>query len=93
MATGTVKWFNTEKGFGFIELSDGSGDVFAHHMNVACQCPRPDDVEPGERIQHERSCRRNLVEGEQVEFETQLSRDKAKAARGLYEAINIRPVG
>lgn len=27
---GTVKWFNAEKGFGFVELSDGSGDVFLH---------------------------------------------------------------
>src|SRR6185312_14034241 len=27
---GTVKWFNPEKGFGFVELSDGSGDVFMH---------------------------------------------------------------
>jgi CspA family cold shock protein len=27
---GTVKWFNTEKGFGFVELADGSGDVFLH---------------------------------------------------------------
>lgn len=26
----TVKWFNTEKGFGFVELADGSGDVFLH---------------------------------------------------------------
>ena len=37
MATGTVKWFNDAKGFGFITQDGGGDDVFCHHTAIQAQ--------------------------------------------------------
>ncbi|MGQ0720650.1 MAG: cold shock domain-containing protein [Candidatus Eiseniibacteriota bacterium] len=51
--TGTVKWFNDEKGFGFISREDGEKDVFVHHS----------------AIQQPNGGFRTLAEGQRVEFD------------------------
>lgn len=39
MATGTVKWFNDEKGYGFLQQDNGGPDVFVHFRNVVKTAP------------------------------------------------------
>ncbi|MEU8729095.1 MULTISPECIES: cold-shock protein [Streptomyces] len=48
MASGTVKWFNAEKGFGFIAQDGGGADVFAHYSNIATQGFR--ELQEGQRV-------------------------------------------
>ncbi|KOG87264.1 cold-shock protein [Streptomyces varsoviensis] len=48
MASGTVKWFNSEKGFGFIEQDSGGADVFAHYSNIATQGFR--ELQEGQKV-------------------------------------------
>ena len=51
MAQGTVKWFNAEKGFGFISQDDGGNDVFVHHSEIDANGFR--SLDEGQRVQFE----------------------------------------
>ena len=51
MATGTVKFFNSEKGFGFITPTTGEKDVFVHFSNVAGQGFKT--LEDGQQVEFE----------------------------------------
>ena len=51
MNTGTVKWFNAEKGFGFIAPEDGSPDVFAHFSAINSNGYR--SLNEGDRVEFE----------------------------------------
>jgi len=49
--TGTVKWFNGSKGYGFITREDGEKDVFVHHSAIQGTGYR--DLEEGQRVEFE----------------------------------------
>jgi len=51
VATGTVKWFSAEKGFGFIVPEDGGKDLFVHHSNVDVAGFRT--LKDGQRVEYE----------------------------------------
>jgi cold shock protein len=48
MAQGTVKWFNEEKGYGFISPDDGSEDLFVHYTGIVGEGFR--SLEEGEKV-------------------------------------------
>lgn len=51
MASGTVKWFNDQKGFGFITVDGGGKDVFVHHSAIVAQGFRT--LAEGDRVEFE----------------------------------------
>ena len=51
MATGTVKWFSDEKGFGFITPDEGSRDLFVHHSAIQADGYR--SLAEGAKVEYE----------------------------------------
>lgn len=51
MDTGTVKWFNDRKGFGFITPDGGGDDLFVHHSNIATEGFKT--LQDGQKVEYE----------------------------------------
>ena len=69
MYTGTVKWFNAEKGYGFIANDDGSEDVFVHYSAIVCDGYKK--LDEGQKVTFDtepdpRGSRGNTQEDQQV---------------------------
>ena len=57
MSTGTVKWFNSTKGYGFIQPEDGSADVFVHISSV--ERAGMGNLQEGQKLSYELECGRS----------------------------------
>jgi CspA family cold shock protein len=68
MTSGIVKFYNANRGYGFIQPTDGSGDVFVHATAL------------------ERAGITNLIEGQNVKFDTEVDRRSGKTAVANIEA-------
>jgi cold shock protein len=64
MTQGTVKWFNAEKGYGFIAVDDGSADVFVHYSEIQADGYR--SLEENQRVEFEVTQGRKGPQAEKV---------------------------
>ena len=64
MDAGTVKWFNEQKGYGFITPEDGSDDLFVHYSNIAAEGFR--SLQEGQKVEYEPAQGRKGMEATNV---------------------------
>jgi cold shock protein len=64
MAQGTVKWFNEEKGYGFISPDDGGEDLFVHFTGIVGEGFR--SLEEGEKVTYEAAQGRKGMQAQEV---------------------------
>ena len=83
MATGTVKWFNGTKGYGFIQPDDGSKDVFVHVSAV--ERAGMSDLREGQKVEYD------LERGEQGKTWRSISRRTDRACHGAAATAAPHP--
>jgi len=64
VSSGTVKWFNEQKGFGFIKPDEGGKDLFVHHSNILVDGYRT--LQENQRVEYEEAQGRKGPEATQV---------------------------
>ena len=64
MPQGTVKWFNGEKGYGFIEPDDGGDDLFVHYTGISGSGFK--SLEEGEKVSYEAARGKKGMQAENV---------------------------
>ena len=93
MATGTVKWFNGDKGFGFIEQDGGGADVFAHYSAIQSNGYR--ELAEGQSVEFDVTQGAKGLQASRVSgtYTPQQALDLLLARTGLsYEFVNPRTV-
>jgi cold shock protein len=91
MPQGTVKWFNAEKGFGFITSDDGGEDVFVHHTGIAGGGFK--SLDEGEKVTYEAVQGRRGMQAENVSKAPSGSSGRSFERESLRVPLEVEAAG